>query len=245
MSALRRADGFIPRTASAGRGVASLVLAGALAFMMFVVISATHIGSGSSNELADLKQADEFWAPFVFLGPPEGLDFRFGSVDDLTHTVDLVVRGRISDVYVGERWTFIEGFPAEPLAYASVAVEEVLKGDPVSRTPGFIEVQLAPISDSFDLRSNPLPTEEYIWFLVYEPDWRAAIGRKPVDSDIAPFAYFRPNHHQAVIRSDGGFVSAPLIENIEGAYGSAGFPVDREAQLFASLVAEIRAKAVL
>jgi len=134
-----------------------------------------------------------------------------------------------------------EGEPATPLVYATVTIDEVLKGAPVSRSAGNIEVLMYPVEPGFDPAAYSPPPDEHIWFLIYEPTWRAELGKAAVTSAIGPFAYFRPNFHQAVFRNRDGAVDVPLLDQIKGAYGEGAFPIVLDGVSFQEFLADVRA----
>lgn len=189
------------------------------------------------------RDSDVFWERFIGFGPPEALEYDFNSLDEVTTAVDLIVRGHITNVYIGEEWSKSPGLPPLPIVYASVTVDEVLKGVPVSRTPGAVEVQLTIAARSFDVRSVSAPTEEYLWFLIYEPTHRIELGKPLVNSEIAPFAYFRPNQYQAVLRNFNGDVEVPIAVRVSAAYGANKFPLPLQGQRFQLLVDDVRERA--
>lgn len=169
--------------------------------------------------------SEAFWERFTVFESPLALDVKFESLAELSARSDLIVRGRIADLFVGEEWVFAEGEPAVPLVYVTVAIDDVLKGAPVSRNSGRVEILMYPVETGFDPAAHPPPSEEYVWFLIYEPTWRIGLGKPPVTSAIGPFAYFRPNFHQSVFRNQDGAVAVPLLDQIKGAYGDNTFPV--------------------
>ena len=168
----------------------------------------------------------------------------YNSLEDMTADVDLVVRGRITGVYVGEMWRFNDFEPPAPHIYASVELTEVLKGLPLSRIPGAIEVTLAVVGFEFDVDALQIPSEEYLWFLRHDAGWRAEIGKPPVQSAIAPFAYFRPNFHQTVLRNEGGAIGIIRKNDVVNAYGNRIFPLGLEGRTFANTLADVRSAVI-
>jgi hypothetical protein len=189
--------------------------------------------------------SDAFWNRFSMIAGEEavdGLDFR--SLEEMTTASDLVIRGRMADIYIGRHWVFSSEEPAVPILYANIAIDEVLKGVPVSRIPGTVEMGLHPVGDNFDLDEYTVPSEEYIWFLTFEPIWRAKHSQPPLLDDSAPFTYFRFNHHQTVLRNLNGQVDVLELDQIKASYGDQSFPVALDGTSFAELVTSVRSAAV-
>jgi hypothetical protein len=128
---------------------------------------------------------------------------RSQTLEDDFRQSHLVVRGHITDVYVGEYW---EPNQHLPVAYARVAVSEVLKGDPVWREPGYVEIQLGSTSEEIiqNLQSK-LPEHDNVWFLLHIETLRPrTLGHR---TEIAPFAYMGVNDLQGVVRNIDGDVA--------------------------------------
>jgi hypothetical protein len=228
----------VTRQARGARSLrASYLLRGVVTATVLVLVTLLTLLSwprglhGPGTATGVVSTPDEYWESFTYFPPAITLDYDFESLEEMTQTVDVVLSGRIVRTYIGEEWVFAEGEPAQPLAYATVAIGQVLKGEPVSRTVGTVEVLLAPVG-AVDVNAVSMPTDEYLWFLIYEPDWRAQLGKPPVESEIAQFAYFRPNHHQSVLRNSNGLVEVLRLSDVENAYGTEAFPVSLDGTSF-------------
>jgi hypothetical protein len=149
------------------------------------------------------------------------------------------VRGSIVDLYLSE-WVFNDIEPAVPLVYATVAISEVIKGQPVSRIDGRVEVQMTVIGEPERLLAQPLPTDEYLWFLLYTPTYRAELDEPPPTSEGDRLTYFRPNNHQAVLRIAGGVVDVMQVETLRQAYGRDSFPANVHGQPLDDVLGTIR-----
>jgi len=196
-----------------------------------------------SGPLVNVELHDRFWDPFVDLGPPIGLPYGLRSVRDATELADLVIRGSITDLYIGEQWIGAPDEPPEPLAYLTIQIQEVLKGEPASRTDGAVEMQFGfgYSPDDFDVvASEPMPTGEYLWFLIHEATQRADDGQPARDSEIFPFAYYSPNEVQGVVLNANGAAEVVLAERFEGSWGTDRFPMTIRGQSFESVVDEVR-----
>jgi hypothetical protein len=153
----------------------------------------------------ELARSDRFWNGYLPQPDPFLLDFEFTSLADITLRADLIIRGRVTDFYVGEQWVFKEDEPTSPVAYARFEIEEVLKGETVSRAVGSVEVQVSIAGEDWDpSEASPLPDHEHLLFLMHEATYHRELGKPPRDySEIAPFAYFIPSP-QAVLRNIDG-----------------------------------------
>jgi hypothetical protein len=190
-----------------------------------------------------LAESDKFWNEWAS-EPYVGLVFQAKSLDDNVRLADLVVRGHITDIYVGEYWQWenISESPPTPLVYVSVAISEVLQGTPVSRVPGFVEVTLGPGTTERvdDLRAR-LPQHDNIWFLKYD----LALRPRPSinNTEIAPSSYLPSNDLQGVLREVGGElrVIKPEWYDENPYLGPNHFPLPLQGTSFDRLVDDVRA----
>lgn len=191
----------------------------------------------------DVAAHDRFWNPFVDFGPPIGLPFGLTTVADATGLADLVIRGSITDLYIGEQWIGAPDEPAMPFGYVRVQIHEVLKGEPVSRSDGAVEVQFAwghSESDFELIASEPMPAGEYVWFLIHEATFREENGQPPRNTGIAPFAYFIPNEVQGVVLNASGLAEVVLADRFVNIWGTERFPMTIRGQSFEAMVDEVR-----
>jgi hypothetical protein len=186
-----------------------------------------------------LEESNAFWD--YWADPPRGFVVREAS--SLQENIDiahLIVRGHITAAYVGEYWhSTRDAEGGTPLGYVTIAVSEVLKGTPVQRTPGYVEVGLGSTDLAMieDLNGR-LPQHDNVWFLVRDVDLEP---RSPTnDSEIAEFAYLPTNDLQGLLRDIGGTVRMIKPEWAEENIAGEHFPLPLEGSPFAALLESIR-----
>jgi hypothetical protein len=185
----------------------------------------------AGETLAESNAFWEYWTDY----PASGVVFEAQSLEENVAIADLVVRGHITDVYVGEYWV-----GGTPVVYVTLAISEVLTGSPISRTPGFVEVGLGtgPEVTAHDRRR--LPQHDSVWFLLYELN----LGARPpgLNSDIAPFAYLPTNDLQGVLRNIDGEVKIikPHWTKTIPDMGPGYFPLSLQGTSFDRLVERVR-----
>jgi len=208
-------------------------------------VTLVPLATPSQHETPDpdsqLVESDEFWAQWL---DPIGFELPHDATS-LVHAVaqaDLIVRGHIQEVYVGEYWRDSADEPPFPLAYALVEVGEVLKGEPESRTPDVVEVQLGRLASESDLeRINDLvPDHDNMWFLMYGPNHGTRRLEPQKSAAIAPFEYFLGNEYQGVLREIGGQIRVVGGAELLSDYGPDHYPLPLEGGDFEGLVEEIR-----
>ena len=185
-----------------------------------------------------LSQSDRFWATWTepILGH---LTFDATSLAEATEQADLIIRGPLSELYVGETW--VTDNTPYPLDYVKVQVTEVLKGEPHSRTPGFVEVQMGTVEqDELDETRAKMPTHDHLWFLMYEPNWAARGGSPMASAEIAPYAYFASNEYQGVFRDIGGAIRLVQPQELARILGPDHFPLALQNTDFEDLVQNVR-----
>lgn len=187
-----------------------------------------------------LAESDAFWNYWSDF-PYDGPSFKADSLEENVGLAHLVIRGHITDLYIGEDWQLSEEVGTVQLGYVRVAISEVLKGNPVSRDPGFVEVYLGRVSPETvdDLRES-LPQHENVWFLMHDVTVRPRTP--PNDSEIAPFAYFPSNDLQGVLRNIDGEVKIikPAWTAEIPAMGPSHFPLTLQDTSFEELVQQVR-----
>ncbi len=192
-----------------------------------------------------LALSDGFWNRWV--GPPNpGVleEFEADSLADLSRRVDLIIRGRVTDIYVGEYWrTGPEDRPF-PLVYLRVEIEEVLKGEPVSRSAGYVEVLLgsAGPEEVEDYQARQ-PAEDMLWFLMYGPDWDERVFEPQRSSELAPYAYFVFNFWQGILRDINAEVHVMQPDSMATDLGDDFFPLPLSGTEFEKVVEQVRALA--
>ena len=225
--------------------VAGVVLGGLLGLVVaaWPLRNAASTAGSTDNPVANAQATDQFWSRFMYVDPARPLSFHFDTLDALTDQADLVVRGRLTRLYVGEQWRFSEFEPTVPHVYATLDISEIVKGVPASRDPGSVEVMWAITDESFDPTTQPVPPDEHLWFLMHHATWWSSLGRTPTGSELEPFAYFRPNHHQAVFRNMNGAVDIVRDDFIADSYGEDEFPLALEGMGFEGFVGQVREQA--
>jgi hypothetical protein len=164
-------------------------------------------------------------------------DFDFRSLEEMYQAVDVVLVGRVADVYIGEEWVGAPDEPAEPFEYARIEVVELLKGAPASRLDGALEMQVSIVGEDW-VRPEQLPDHEILLFLVHEASWREAIGKPARDTAIAPIAYFIPSPEGA-IRNVGGDALPLRADDFQAGYPDH-YAVDLIGVDFTELIDRIR-----
>ncbi len=190
---------------------------------------------------AELARSNLFWEPYVQFESRTFLDFDFASLADVTDEADLIIRGHMTKLYIGEHWVFNEEDAPVPLSYMTIQIDEVLKGVPVSLTPGFVEMMYEyPDPGWAPPPPETLPAGENLWFLKYDAAYWQLRGLPPRQSAIAPFAYFLPNHDQTVLRKIDGHVSVIRAADLAEIFGEDLFPVPLDGQNYEALVEQLR-----
>ena len=184
-------------------------------------------------DLGEVALSDAFWERNSEFVPT---NYRFESLADIVADVHLIVRGRIVGTRDGELQSF-GGSAMRRVTFGVVAIDEVLKGEPVMQVPGMILV--ARVGDS-NQDIHEIPAGEVILFLAHYPRMRAELGvAQSIDPDDR-FLYARPNGYQCVLRNLGGVVR--IIDGPGGWEEALGpFPAQLDREPFSDVVGEIRA----
>ena len=189
-----------------------------------------------------LEESDRFWdrwrVPIHMYLPHDAT-----SMVDNVRNADLVVRGRIQDLYIGEYWRGDRGEEPYPLAYIRIGIDEVLKGEPASRTPGVVEVQLGVAAEDLEQIRARLPDHDNLWFLKGPVGYEGRDLRPQSESEIAPFAYVMTNAYQGVLREINGNVEAVGSEELVEMLGADHFPMLLDGTRFDVMMAAARATA--
>jgi hypothetical protein len=201
--------------------------------------SSTYAPSATPLDgLTEKQRSDFFWGKvtnFAVYG------HTYDSLDEITRAAHVVVRGRVTDLRLGEVQPFGRDLPDEmaqpyPEIFGSVSIDEVLKGDPIMRTPGFIEV--AGLGRS-SMSVADLPEGEFIIFLMNHARQREERGLAASDDPDDRFHYERPNGYQCVLRNSNG--SVDIIDGPEGWEEALGpFPSGLDGVAFDAIVKQIR-----
>jgi hypothetical protein len=191
----------------------------------------------SPSSVSGLAASDRFWDQWVETECWFGIDPLPSSLAEIVRDADLVVRGPIVDLYIGEYWRGDAHGPSHGLAYAKVAIEELLKGDPVSREAGFVEVQMGYAPDDLDDLRAKLPAHDHLWFLGYEdPDTRGEFNQ----SEMVGFVYYAPKDYETVFREINGVVEILAPGPIREVYGKDEFLLTLDGTDFEELVDQVR-----
>ena len=210
---------------------------------MPTIVPSMPVATASPSE--ELAKSDAFWNPISAQPPSIFRDWEYESLADIARHSDLVVVGRLVDVYVGEVWKGAADDPGSPLVYGRVEIDEVVKGEPVSRAEGSVEMQLELVGDDWQPPDqSAIPSGEAIFFLLYDPRVSKSEGRPPRSTEIAPYSYFR-QAPESVVRSIGGNVSLIEPGNMAEAYGQDYYPLQYEDENFDQFLDEVRAAAAV
>ena len=224
---------------SQGMAIAEWLTRLVAAFTLVLLVSAGASPLIGATAETDQERSDTFWDPFVRKGHYAQ---QYESIEEITDAVHLVVRGQLTEIRLGSFRYFERrlgensGDPNEdpliPILIGVVRVDEVLKGTPMMRTPGFIEVSLDSPWKGWEQDLRPLiPKETDVFFLMNDAQQRAEMGFPEDDPKTSPFLYWRPNGDQAVLRLVDGKVV--VIEPIIGRYPSELNGLPSEALLSA------------
>lgn len=186
------------------------------------------------NPSAEKARSDAFWEALVGVGAL--YNFEYDSLADISADVDLIVRGRIADVYIAPDRTGEEELDT---IWATVAVEDILKGEPITRNPGTIEVMLWFPGQWDTVRTN-VPSEDALFFLMYDTADAIRRGDDIRNPEWSRYTYWRPND-QAVLRNIDGRVSVIARDEIIEEWGPDRFPVPLEGQPFDDVVSQAAA----
>ena len=180
----------------------------------------------------DEASANLFWNAVT----PEGeYSHEYDTLGSIVKDVDLIVVGTIANVYMADVKTTNTTWPS---IWAQFQVEEVLKGSPVSRSPGFIDVVLTS-SPAWQWAEGNVPDEQMVLFLMNEEAYRARVGQESVDRDVEHFEYWRPDE-QAVVRNVDGKVGVIDTDRMLTDFGPDVFPMTVLDDNFDATVSAIR-----
>lgn len=191
----------------------------------------------SPSHAAGLAASDRFWDRWVETECWFGVDPLPSSVAEIVRDADLVVRGPIVDLFIGEHWRGSAHEKPYPLVYAKVAIDELVKGAPVSRETGFVEVQMGSGAVDMEEMRSQVPAHDHLWFLNYEdPDRRGEANQ----SEIVGFVYYAPKEYSTVFREIGGVVELLATARIKEVYGKDEFLLTLDGTDFEDFVQRVR-----
>jgi hypothetical protein len=169
-----------------------------------------------------------------------GLHYEPESLAEQFEIADLVVRGPIADLYIGEYWLSHPEEQPYPLAYIRIDVQEVLKGEPVSRTGGDVEVQVGSAGSDLETIRAALPTHDNLWFLMGPSGYEGRDWPPQSESEIAPYAFVTTNDYQGILRNIDGTVQVVAPGALNALYGPDYFPSALDGTSFQSLLEKVR-----
>ena len=156
---------------------------------------------------------------------------------------DVVITGQLVDFYVstyrvvGDNPTDPE-VPPSPLVFGRIEVVEVLKGDPSSRDPGYVEVEMGGPMETFEGLRQKIPSHDYVWFLSL--DMGAYPGAYP-EPDGDGYIYYTPDAGMpSIIRGIDGKVQVLYPDTIERNFGADQYPLPLDGTSFNEFVDRVR-----
>jgi hypothetical protein len=161
---------------------------------------------------------------------------EYTTLKAIADDVDLIAVGRIAEIYLADVNTTSGAYPS---IWAKFEISDVLKGVPVSREPGFIDVRLT-TSEGWQYAVETVPDEEIVLFLMNDAAYKARYGQEPVDPVNEPYIYWRTNP-QGVLRNVDGQVDVIDRELIGMDYGEHNFPMTVVGDSFDTTIETIRA----
>lgn len=204
-----------------------------LALSLGFTLKAASTPASNETELTGSGRAEAFWMPFTNYHFPLN---DFESVNDIADYAHVIVRGRILTVQEAffVPYEVVDATERMPILVATVAVDEVLKGEVESRTSGALELALDPAwPDWEESLASSIPRDEHLFFLVNEAQQKRELGYEALDPVNSPYRYWRPNRDQAVLWNDGGMVA--INESQRGRY-----PLPVADMEYAGLLAALR-----
>lgn len=186
---------------------------------------------------ADRRISDMFWSTVTDYGH---YGYVYDSLDEMIGDSHLVVRGSLVGFSTGIRYPFGSDFGASigpwTETFGTVRVLEVLKGQPVWRTFGQIEVVALGWPD---MSEDDLPSGEVLLFLKNDSQWREEMSVDPNPDSDTQFHYVRANPYQTALRDIDGVID--LIDGPKGWQDAFGpFPSELDGILYADTVETIR-----
>jgi len=148
----------------------------------------------------ELERSDLFWDALISGETPDPIESLAGGFRD----ADLVVVGRFTAIAF-EHNPALDELGDFPIASATFAIDEVLKGRPETPVEGTITLRSGPVSDP-QLLEQLMPTHQHLVFLWYVPSWMERLDRPPEEQAESRYHYQLMNGGQAVIRNIGGTI---------------------------------------
>lgn len=199
------------------------------------VPSTQVVSEPTIDALSDKERSDRFWGEVTDFAR---YAFTYESLAEITRDVHLIVRGRVTGFKEGG----IETFSGEPLGsyttvFGIVTVDDVLKGSPISRSGGTIEVANLGWPE---MTEADLPGDDVILFLMNYAQLRQEQSAEPSEDADDRYYYGRANGYQGALRS----VDGSTIDVIEGPVGWENalgpFPAGLDGERVSEIVTRIR-----
>lgn len=192
------------------------------------------IPSATSAAVVEVTVPEPFWDRVTNFGM---YGLTYGSLEEIVDHAHLVVVGRVVDTSEGTVHPYDGPFGPSDLVLGTVAVDEVLKGLPVMRQEGKIEVAELGWQG---IDAADLPKGQSLLFLMNDAQQRAEYGYPASDEANERYRYWRPNGYQAVIPNVGG--RAHVVGDWSSWQRITGqtFPGDVDGMRFSDLVSAVR-----
>lgn len=195
--------------------------------------SLTTARPAASMPLPSLRPAESPGASTPTPSPDESLfwqltlggahAYAYESVREIVEASDVVVVGTLSGVRPADRTILSPGEPYESFidfALVTVEIEEVLKGEPVTRTPGRLDWRITIGQSTVETVASVLPTGRYMLFLIHGPNDLAPDG-SPEEKARWRFVYSNTN---------GG-----IVGEVDGL--ATDLTLDQDPALFPTIIA--------
>lgn len=156
----------------------------------------------SAPPLSPEERSEAFWDPLSHYGH---FMYNFDSLGAMINGSDLVVRGRIVEVRQGREVVFPDDVAVVAdlkFIIATVAVDEVLKGDVQTRTPGTLEIELwLPQPTMYEQVRANVPGHDHLFFLLNVALESRRWDQEPNDGDEHTYAL---TNLQGILRNIDG-----------------------------------------
>ena len=187
--------------------------------------SPTQSSPATASPATEVERANLFWGMLAAPqcpGVPE-----YDSLREAFARANLVIRGHPTSVHV---------VPDEVIHYdvVTVAISEVLKGEPYSPIEGTIELITRGRGDTQARLVASMPSGDHVIFLMSQADFYD----DPPDG--LRYRYFLPTWHQSVFRNDDGAISIPNVRELRRVEGRDAYPLELQSTSYEHFVGRIR-----
>lgn len=181
----------------------------------------------STVGLSPLERSDLFWEALA-LGA-EGQP-QWATLDEVVEVSDLVVRGRVTDIRPGRTVSV----PEIQFVLTTVAIEEVMKGEPETVAEGTIVIEwwLDNDAELADVRTQ-IPQHEAL-FVLFNQGLIAERAGHPEDIELYRFQYTEINGAQGTLRDIDGTTRSIFDE------GGDWFPEGFDGGSYRDLLRQVR-----